>query len=108
MLQTPCALPSFGGCPQQLRQLRYVDSNAPRFIEHYPAHILETSKQDTRKKQQEGHQHRLKTVSAHHRNSSISVSHEESQDCEQHRKDERYLGWRRKVHAVFPLFSSIS
>jgi hypothetical protein len=56
--------------------------------------VLKASKQDTRKKQQEGHQHRLKAVSAHDRDRSVCVSHEESQDREQHRKDKSYLGWR--------------
>src|SRR5262245_46126625 len=54
----------------------------------------ETSKQDTRQKQQEGRQHRLEAVSAHHRDSDTCVPHEESQHCEQHREDESDLGWR--------------
>src|SRR5262245_55589950 len=49
--------------------------------------LLETAKQDTGQKQQKGRQHRLEAVSAHHRDSDSSVPHQESQHCEQHRKD---------------------
>src|SRR4029453_6103878 len=63
---------------------------------------LEATKQDTRQKQQEGRQHRLEAVSAHDRDGDTCVPHQESQQGEQHRKDESDLGGGGKVHAVSP------
>ncbi len=42
------------------------------------ASVSEASQHNAGQKQQEGDQHRLKAVSAHHRNGSVCVPHEES------------------------------
>jgi len=54
--------------------------------------VLETSKQNTRDKQQESHEHGRKGVPSHDRNGRMSISCEETKDREQYGEEEGHLG----------------